>query len=334
MEMPLLLGCNGRGAMHTAEPAIEDQFRLVKDSAVFDYFDRLPQPDQVDEYIRCAQKFNLPIHTVTWYYMLGRDEHLIDQNLRIGATVGAKTHNIMIFTRHADGHPLSDEEITESYLSSWDKAALLGLEPSFELHVNMWSEDFRRVGRIANKVRERGIPFNFTLDYSHVIFKIENPEEQDVCGIREDVEAGVLVLDPFEAGNLCDVWLDMGIVLWAQMRPVAPNGPKNIWVQDDAGKPGRGIQYPFMKPGPGEWHSPWYAYKIEPSKEAMRKILRYHVTHRTSPLRYITTEMINLPDYGMNAKYSLIEHNIACARWIRRTWNELVIEEAAANQPA
>jgi hypothetical protein len=323
VQKQLLIGCNGRGAMHTTEPSVEEQFRLVRECGAFDYFDRLPQPDQVDEYIRCSQKYQLPIHTVTWYYLLGRDEPLIEQNLDIGAAVNAKIHNVMIFTRHTDGHVISDDEIAEWYLRIWDSAGKRGLVPSFELHVNMWSEDFRRVATVADKVRKRGIPFNFTLDYSHVIFKIENPEEQELCGIREDVEAGALILDPFEDGSLCDLWLDLGIVVWAQMRPAAPNGPKNVWVKDEAGNPGRGIQYPFVKPKPGEWHSPWHAYKIEPAKQAMRRILRHHLMNEHSRLQYVTTEMINLPDYGMNAGYSLIEHNAACARWIRDTWQQM-----------
>jgi hypothetical protein len=329
VKMPILLGCNGRGAMNIEEPSIDEQFRLVKESEVFDHFDRLPLPAQVDEYLRCSVKYNLPIHTATWYYLLGRDEPLLEQNLSIAQRVGAKVHNIMIFTRHADGHVLSNDEIVDSYLRCFDLAGQRGVSPSFELHVNMWNEDFRRVEPVAREVQSRGIPFNFTLDYSHVVFKIENPEEQDISEIRQDVESGSLVLDPFESGNLCDLWLEMGIVLWAQLRPAAPNGPKNIWVHDEAGNPGRGIQYPFFRPSKGEWHSDWYAYKVEPSKEAIRRILRYHLDHPNSPLQYITTEMINLPDYGMNAKYSLIEHNIACAKWIRQTWDELSAQNCA-----
>ena len=60
-------------------------------------------------------------------------------------------------------------------------------------------------------------------------FKIDNPEEQDISGIREDVEAGRVILDPFEAGNLCDEWLELGIVRWLQVLAEVPTGPKNIW---------------------------------------------------------------------------------------------------------
>ena len=58
-----------------------------------------------------------------------------------------------------------------------------------------------------------------------MIFKIENPEEQELCGIREDVEFGRTILDPFEDGSLCDLWLDLGILLGlrcAQRLPTVP----------------------------------------------------------------------------------------------------------------
>src|SRR5262249_40352261 len=125
-----------------------------------------------------------------------------------------------------------------------------------------------------------------------------NPDEQERCGIREDVLQGSLVLDPFEPGNLCEQWLRQNIVAYMQFRPAVPNGPRNHWSLGPDGQPGRGIQYPFIKPAPGEWHSNWQAWKLEPAKEAARTVLRYHAGNAASPLRFITTEMITLPDYG------------------------------------
>ena len=174
-------------------------------------------------------------------------------------------------------------------------------------------------------------------------FKIENPEEQDISGIRDDVESNRLILDPFEKGNLCDEWLELGIVRWLQVRSAVPNGPKNIWSVAQPGQPvagmpmieeggepivGRGIMYPFTKPRPGEWHSPWHAYKLEPTKEVVRKVLRYHKADPKKRLSYITTEMINLPDYGHNAKFSLIDQNAAAARFVRECWAEINGETA------
>ncbi|WP_198929156.1 hypothetical protein [Marinobacter sp. X15-166B] len=305
------------------ELPIREQFRRVKEAGVFDYFDRIPLRADLDQYLSAMSEFDLPIHTASWFYQLGRDEALLADNLKICKEVGARCHNIMTFKEHADGHVLSNQEIADHYLKTYDLAASYGVEPSFELHVNMWTESFKRVEAVASLVMERGIPFNFTLDYSHVNFKIGNPEEQAVSEVREDVENGTVILDPFEPGSLCERWLEMGIVKWTQLRSVAPNQPKNLWHREADGNFARGIQYPFVKPQPGEWHSDWHAYLLEPSKEAIRKALRYHITHPDSPLRYITTEMINLPDYGLGARYNLLEQNIAAAKFIRRTWEEI-----------
>ena len=145
------------------------------------------------------------------------------------------------------------------------------------------------------------------------------------------------MLDPFQAGNLVDEWLDLGIVRWLQMRSVAPNGPRNVWSLHDpslavaavprhaifpytAGQPGRGILYPFTEPASGEWHSPWQDTALDMSREVVRKVLAHHYERPESRLRAITTEMINLPDYAHNAKFSLIDQNAAIGRFVRQTW--------------
>src|SRR5256885_8217280 len=107
---------------------------------------------------------------------------------------------------------------TTLFRSVYDDAMGLGVEPSFALHVNTWTEDFLRVRSVAGRVQARGVPFHFTLDYSHVNFKIGNPAELDRSGVRRLLERGELALDPFEPGSLCEQWLDMGIVRWAQLR--------------------------------------------------------------------------------------------------------------------
>ena len=74
---------------------------------------------------------------------------------------------------------------------------------------------------------------------------------------------------------------------------------------------------------PGEWHSPWFAYNLEPTKEVVRKALRYHRDDAQKRLSFVTTEMINLPDYADNARFSLIGQNAAIARFVRDTWADL-----------
>lgn len=342
------IGCNGRGAhasslerpVSLAEPPIEEQFRLVRESGAFDCFDRLPMPGQVDTYLRCIERFGLPVHTASWFYALGRDEALLSEKLRLAAEVGARTHNIMLHWHDATGRPIGNDEVADFYLRAYDEGMARGVEPAFELHVNMWSEDPRRVAPVAEAVRRRGVPFHFTLDYSHGIFKIGNAQELAICGLTEDVASGRAVLDPFQPGNFVDQWLEMGIVRWLQVRSVAPNGPRNAWSLGDSGEavaavpehsifpyakgePGRGILYPFTEPAPGEWHSPWDAGALACTREVVRKVLAYHHTHEDSPLRWITTEMINLPDYAHNARFSLIGQNAAIARFVREQWAAL-----------
>ena len=52
-------------------------------------------------------------------------------------------------------------------------------------------------------------------------------------------------------------------------------------------------------------------------------LLRYHAADEKSTLQQISTEFIPFQDYGENAKYSIFEQNVACARWMRETWQSL-----------
>ena len=321
----LLLGCNGRSAQHApgSTPSIDEQFRMVKAAGVFDFFDRMPQPGEEELYLRASEKHGLPILTGLWSYTAGRDEALLRHNLALTRRSGGQCHNIMLFRQHADGHEVGDEEVVAFYRLAYEESQRLGIDITFEVHIYMWSEDFRRVLPVAERVRREGMPFNFLLDHSHVLLKLENPQEQDLCGIREDVQAGRLRLDPFEDGNILDEWIAQDFTLWHSVRPVAPNGPPNAWASHPDGRRGRACQYPFLRPRPGEWHSEWYAYKLEPSKEVVRRVLRAHLANPSSRLRYITTELIDLPDYGAGARYSLFEHSLALAQWIRDTEAQL-----------
>ena len=339
------IGCNGRGAQASSlqapvslvEPSIEEQFRLVSEAGVFDSFDRLPMPDQLDTYLQCIERWDLPVLTASWFYALRQDEEVLADKLRLAAEVGARQHNIMVYWHDGQGRPVTDAEVADFYLRAYDLGMSRDVEPALELHVNMWSEDPRRVAPVADLVRRRGVPFNFTLDYSHVIFKMGNEEELRLCGLYEDVATGRVELDPRCPGSLIDQWLDMDIVRWLQVRSVAPNGPRNTWSTLDPshavaavpkfslfdyreGEPGRGILYPFEEPAPGEWHSPWAASALDCTKAVVRKVLAHHARQPASQLCAITTEMINLPDYAHNARFSLIGQNAAIARFVRQTW--------------
>lgn len=333
MNFPFSLGCNGRGVVHIEGTpiSVDEQFRMVKAAGVFDHFDRMPQPGQERDYLRASQRHGIPIRTGLWWYTAGQDEQLLEHNLRVSKEGGAAFHDVMLHIRHARGTVITDDEVVAFYLLAHELGQRIGIEIGFENHICMWSEDPRRIEPVAQRIRREGVPFNFVLDHSHVLIKLDNPEEQDIIGIRADVDSGTLVIDPYEPGNVLDRWIAMNMVHWLQVRPVSPAGPKNIWAIKDnnsyvGGSYGRPCQYPFVKPGPGQWHSPWHAYRVEPSKEVVRRMFRHHRDTPDSPLRYLTTDMIDMADYGENARYSLFDQNVAIAHWLRATWADVMAE--------
>ena len=321
------LGCNGRGLQHTEPLSVDAQFRLLRESGVFDHFDRIPLPGEERAYVDASNKYGIPMTTGLWTYQIGRDEAMVKTNLEWAQKAGAKCHNLMILTRHAKGHVVTDAEVVEFYLRAHEIGEALGITVCTEVHIYMYTEDFRRVTPIAEQIRQRGIPFNFVLDHSHVLLKIEDPEEQDASGIRADLEAGNLVIDPYEDGNVIDEWIAQDMIVWLQVRPVSPSGPKNTSMLGDGGRWGRACQYPFFRPPPGQWDHPWYAHRVEPCKHVVRKLFDYHHTSSNSPLQWITTDMIDMPDYGGGVGYSLFDQNVASADWLRSAWRESQISQ-------
>jgi hypothetical protein len=186
----------------------------------------------------------------------------------------------------------------------------------------MWSEHFGRVANVGERVEKRGAPFNITLDHSHVIFKIDNPREQEVQNMRADIEAGRLELDPFKANDVCTQWINCGWVAHAHARASVPDNPVNVWAKHPNGSFGRGIQYPFLQPAPGEWHAEWHAEKLEPWKEVLRRLIAFHARNSRSRLGQISTEFLPTTDYGGGAKYSIFDNSVACAKWLRQTWKD------------
>ncbi len=330
MAKELLIGIAEAGIMDTVpgEFDLDTRFRMVKEAGVFDYYDKTPPVQDLHLYKAAVQKHGVPMTAGGFYYFLGRDEPLLEWHLRVGKEFGTRAHNVQIISHDINRQPVTDEQVIEVYLRAAEIGAQTGVVPCFEVHVNMWSEHFGRIAKVAEAVEARGVKFNMTLDHSHVIFKIDNPEAQEVQGMRADVEAGRIVLDPFKPGSICQQWIDAGYVRHAHARAAVPNGPKNIWELGGDGKPGRGIQYPFIRPKPGEWHSDWDETRLEPWKEVVRQLMRHHATHPESELATISTEFIPFPDYGGGAKYSIFEHSVACATWLRETWAQIQAETA------
>ena len=324
----LAIGITERGVMHTDKDPdfdLDTRFRMVKESGVYDYYDKTPEDAaDVDAYLAASEKYGLPVRAGGWFYQLGRDEGLLKEKLELSSRLGSAVHNTQILARHADRHFVTNDEVVAIYLDAQEWGDAVGCTPTFEVHINMWSEDFRRINEVAAAVEARGVPFRMTLDHSHVIFKIDNPVEQEVRDIRGAVESGELVLDPFEQDSVCRQWIEQGFVHHCHARAAIPNNPRNTAYVDDKGRPGRGVQYPFFQPEPGQYVTDdWDGARLEPWKEVVRQLMRYHATTSGSPLGQISTEFIPGPDYGAGHGYSIFEHSVACAQWLQETWREI-----------
>ncbi len=322
MTKQLLIGIAGGGVLHTDAnvPDVDMVFRMVKDSGAFDYIERSPPTGQLDAYQRASQAHGVPLLAGGFFYTLDRDEPLLEWHLRIGRELGMQVQNVQVPIRDAGGQRVSDERIADFYLWAAELGDKLGVTPCFEVHVNMWSERFARVAAVAELVERRGVPFNMTLDHSHVIFKMDNPKELTIEDTQQDVDAGLVILDPFTPGNLCEKWISSNWVRHAHARPAVPANPVNVWAKHPDGRLGRGIQYPFVQPEPGEWHSAWDEAALEPWKQVVRMLFAHHARDERSRLGQVTVEMIPGIDYGAGARYSIFDHSVACARWLRSTW--------------
>lgn len=331
MTKRLLFGVVNAGVVHLESDRLDiaTKFQMVRDSGAFDYFDITPPVDHIQEYAEASEKYGIPLTAGGFYYRLGQDEILLKNHLRACSALGTSVHNVQIITENSDMRLVTNEEIANIYIEMSEFGASCGVTPCFEVHVNMWSEHFGRVKQVADLVEAKGVKFNLTLDASHIIFKMNNPDEVMIQGMNYAIEAGSIVLDPFTKGSICQTWMDAGYVRHAHARSAVPNGPQNIWGRHPDGRAGRAIQYPFVQPGQGEWHSEWCEEKLEPWKEVFRQLFRYHAGNPSSPLTTVSTEFIPFPDYGGGAKYSLFEQNVACAEWLRKTWLE---EEQAASK--
>jgi hypothetical protein len=332
-ERTLLIGITGNSVVHTDADQfdLETRFRMVRDAGVFDYYERSPPPGELDVHLRLSERYGIPIRAGGFYYTLGRDEALLDWHLHIGHALGATAQNVQLSYKDVQGVPLTNERVAAAYLRALDTGLRLGVVPCFEVHVNMWSEHFGRIERVADLVERAGMRFNITLDASHVIFKIDNPREQAVQGLRDDVLSGAIVLDPFDSRSVTERWIRRDLVGHAHARPAVPNNPVNIWGKHPDGKPGRGIQYPFGRPPAGSWHSEWNQQALLPWMQVMRSLINFHATRGgRREVLHISTEIIPFADYGAGARYSLFEDSVACASWLRNSWNA-VCASAAAN---
>src|ERR1700753_2848328 len=99
-QKDLKIGIQEAGVMHTVFNAFDTdtKFRMVKEAGVFDYFDKTPAPPEAVVYTRAVAKARLPLTAGGCFYMLGRDEPLLQWHLQMAREFGTRVQNVQIFT--------------------------------------------------------------------------------------------------------------------------------------------------------------------------------------------------------------------------------------------
>ena len=164
MKNQLEFGIQTNGIKHThldPMPEIDERFNMVKDANIFDYVDKTPELEEIDTFSKASKKYNIPIKAGGWFYTIGEHKSLFKQNLKTAQNLGSTIHNTQIQSLNSDGNLVSNIEVRDAYLEAYDIGLKLDVTPCFEVHVNMWSEDFLRVVEVGNLVEDKGVEFNY-----------------------------------------------------------------------------------------------------------------------------------------------------------------------------
>jgi hypothetical protein len=307
-----------------ATPKPATRFAWVRHSGAFDYIEKNIDPtEDFGPYFALVERYQLPIRVFGGIFCAGVDELRMRWGLATGGRLGAHLFNMQLYARHADGHALSDAEVVRFYTEAMEHGTRAGCLPSLEVHVDMWSEDFRRVERVGELLARVNVPLRLTLDHSHLIFKIGHAVELALSGLGDAPEGARELLAPDGAATLYRQWLQEGWVVHAHTRSVAPGVPHNAAMNRRRGQPGRAIQYPLIAPPPGTFHAEWQAERLEPWKHAVRDLLHWMQAHPDRAPQQVSCEFIPFPDYGGGARYSIWDNNVACALWLRAEWAAL-----------
>ncbi|MEW9613267.1 hypothetical protein AB3G45_05395 [Shinella sp. S4-D37] len=321
---------NGLAYSDREIPSIDTRFRIARQAGIVDYIEYSPRPGEIDEVLLASERHGIPVRAGSLFYTLGRDEPLLEWNMRVSRQLGAEVQNIQIAPMDASGAPVSDEAIARYFLVCAELGSLLDVVPAFEIHINMWSEAFDRIMRVAELVDRLGAQFNITLDHSHCVFKVDNAREAALDKANGRTGFDHARLDPSHPNSYYDEWLSAGLVVHAHARAAAPDNPANILARHPNGSFGRGVQYPFIEPRKGEWHSPWDERRLDMWKAVTNKLFAHHASTPGSRLRRISAEFIPFVDYGAGSGYSVSENNMACIKWLRTSWSAAL----AARDPA
>lgn len=330
----LPIGINIDGVLvHDGLPTPDAPTRLawIRDAGVFDYVEKNIDPtEDFAPYFDWVEEYGVPIGVFGGIFCAGRDEARMRWGLRTGGQLGARLFNMQLFARHADGRPLTDQQVADWFLHAMDHGTAAACLPAMEVHVDMWNEQFHRVEAVAELLARSHVALRLTLDHSHLVFKIDHPDELAISGLQDAADGGRALLAPGDRATLYSHWLAQGWVVHAHTRSVAPGVPYNAAMRRPDGRPGRAIQYPFVEPEPGSFHRSWREDELGVWKSAVRDLLAWMRAQPAKAPGQISCEFIPFPDYGGGGRYDIWGNNIACARWLREEWRRLDTAQSRA----
>ncbi len=293
----------------------------VRHSGAFDYIEKNIDPaEDFAPWFDLLAQHGQRIGVFGGIFCAGRDEARMRWGLATGGRLGAALFNMQLFARHASGRPISDTQVADFYAEALEHGAPVGCLPTLEVHVDMWSEDFRRVERVAEHLARQNLPLRLTLDHSHMIFKIGHAAELALSGLSDQPDGARALLSPDSDQALYAMWLREGWVAHAHARSVAPGVPHNAAMKRQRDLQGRAIQYPFIEPAPGTFHADWREQALQPWKDAVIALLDWMRDHPERAPGQISCEFIPYADYGGGGRYPIWDNNLACAAWLRQVW--------------
>ncbi len=298
----------------------------VKNSGVFDYIEKnLAHGEETlqgfSSYASAVQAQGLCYEVMGGIYRVGESDARWREGLVLAQDQGAQLFNCQIFSHHADGHCLSAREVADFFCMMLELGHKVNCLPSFEVHVDMWSERFNEVSKVGELLARRGVDLRLTLDLAHLLFKLGNPAELMKSGIEPSL--AYELLHPESSGALFKEWLRNGWVVHAHARSVASPGPMNQAMKQANGDAGRGIQYPFIAPNhETDFHQIWRTDAIEIWRQAIMFLAKDgSICPLTNTLPRISSEFLPFADYGGGARYDIFSNNLACAQWLRAVFN-------------
>ena len=85
MTNQLKFGIQTNGIKHTSSddmPSINERFLMVKETGIFDYVDKTPEDNEIENFKLASDRYNIPIRAGGWFYTIGDHKELLEKNLK------------------------------------------------------------------------------------------------------------------------------------------------------------------------------------------------------------------------------------------------------------